>query len=185
MLSLHQTLSCWLRSLPYPFSSARMSHSGSRTPPHNPAISNVINSPHSTTSRPPLLDDLPSEHLSEDHGRPLVTPPSFEPQIAEPGSRRRAAPESSTDKPMAKRIRRESPEIRSRASRRSSSSASYSQDEMVAEKVKRPEPLVPTPTPPKKKRTRTLTTPHQSAVLHALLAKVSFFIGPLTPNLII
>lgn len=27
--------------------------------------------------------------------------------------------------------------------------------------------------PPKKKRTRTLTTPHQAAVLHALLAQVS------------
>lgn len=30
--------------------------------------------------------------------------------------------------------------------------------------------------PPKKKRTRTLTTPHQSAVLHALLAKVPRFL---------
>lgn len=29
---------------------------------------------------------------------------------------------------------------------------------------------------PKKKRTRTLTTPHQSAVLHALLAQVYFFV---------
>ncbi|KAG6848405.1 hypothetical protein H0H93_000475 [Arthromyces matolae] len=34
-----------------------------------------------------------------------------------------------------------------------------------------PEPSVP---PPKKKRTRTLTTPHQAAVLHALLAKSRF-----------
>jgi hypothetical protein len=36
-------------------------------------------------------------------------------------------------------------------------------------------PLPPPPPPPpaKKKRTRTLTTPHQSAVLHALLAQVS------------
>jgi hypothetical protein len=32
----------------------------------------------------------------------------------------------------------------------------------------------PQPQPAKKKRTRTLTTPHQSAVLHALLAQVSF-----------
>jgi hypothetical protein len=31
----------------------------------------------------------------------------------------------------------------------------------------------PPPQPAKKKRTRTLTTPHQSAVLHALLAQVS------------
>ena len=29
--------------------------------------------------------------------------------------------------------------------------------------------------PPKKKRTRTLTTPHQAAVLHALLAQVGLF----------
>lgn len=35
-------------------------------------------------------------------------------------------------------------------------------------------PSAPQPAPPKKKRTRTLTTPHQSAVLHALLAKVPF-----------
>lgn len=34
------------------------------------------------------------------------------------------------------------------------------------------EPTTPTPAP-KKKRTRTLTTPHQAAVLHALLAQVS------------
>lgn len=32
----------------------------------------------------------------------------------------------------------------------------------------------PTASPPKKKRTRTLTTPHQSAVLHALLAQSRF-----------
>ena len=37
-----------------------------------------------------------------------------------------------------------------------------------------PQPqLPPLPPPTKKKRTRTLTTPHQSAVLHALLAQVS------------
>jgi len=34
-----------------------------------------------------------------------------------------------------------------------------------------PPPTTP-PQPAKKKRTRTLTTPHQSAVLHALLAQV-------------
>lgn len=36
-----------------------------------------------------------------------------------------------------------------------------------------PRPATPPPPPPtKKKRTRTLTTPHQSAVLHGLLAQV-------------
>lgn len=39
------------------------------------------------------------------------------------------------------------------------------------------EPATPVP-PPKKKRTRTLTTPHQAAVLHALLAQVSTFLTP-------
>lgn len=59
---------------------------------------------------------------------------------------------------MAKRIRRLSPE-------HSSPSSDESQDDH--------KPDAPsTSAPPKKKRTRTLTTPHQSAVLHALLAQV-------------
>ena len=152
-----------------------MSHSGSRTPTHNPVTSNIINSPQSTTTRPQNIDEIPSEHPSENRSRPPVTPPSLEPQIAESSSRRRTASESPTDKPMAKRIRRESPELRDRASFHGSSSSSDSQSEKVVEKIKRPEPLASTTTttPPKKKRTRTLTTPQQSAVLHALLAKVS------------
>jgi hypothetical protein len=39
--------------------------------------------------------------------------------------------------------------------------------------------LPPQPQPAKKKRTRTLTTPHQSAVLHALLAQVSLKLSEL------
>ena len=153
-----------------------MSHSGSHTPTNNPTISNIIDS-QSTASRPQTLDDIRSdERLIEDRGRP-VTPPSLEPQIAESSSKRRTASESSTEKPMAKRIRRESPETQGRASRHNSSSSDL-QDDMVVEKAKRPEPLASTTTPPKKKRTRTLTTPQQSAVLHALLAKVSFSIDP-------
>ena len=38
--------------------------------------------------------------------------------------------------------------------------------------LSQPPPPSPLPLPAKKKRTRTLTTPHQSAVLHALLAQV-------------
>jgi hypothetical protein len=152
-----------------------MSHSGSHTPTNNPAISNIITSPQSSASRPQALDDTHSAPPSEHRGRPPVTPPALEPQIAESSSKRpTTAPDSSTDKPMAKRIRRDSPEPRGRPTRHKSSSSFDSQDEMLAEKVKRPEPLAPTTTPPKKKRTRTLTTPQQSAVLHALLAKVSF-----------
>ena len=58
----------------YRILSARMSNSGSRTPTHNPVIPNIIKSPQSTTSRPQILDDTPSERLFEDRGRP-VTPP--------------------------------------------------------------------------------------------------------------
>ena len=148
-----------------------MSHSGSHTPTNNPTIPNIIN-PQSSASRPQILDDIRSaEHLIEDLARPPVTSPSLEPQIAETSSKRRTASESSTEKPMAKRIRRESPESQGRASRHNSSSSDM-QDEMVVEKAKRAEPLASTTTPPKKKRTRTLTTPQQFAVLQALLAKV-------------
>lgn len=41
------------------------------------------------------------------------------------------------------------------------------------------------PPPPKKKRTRTLTTPHQSAVLHALLAQVSCCFWQWSPFIVI
>ena len=52
------------------------------------------------------------------------------------------------------------------------------------EKRRESDPLPAQPPPAKKKRTRTLTTPHQAAVLHALLAQVlgttSDYGGPLT-----
>ena len=44
-------------------------------------------------------------------------------------------------------------------------------DKMLANSASPSMPQLPPPV--KKKRTRTLTTPHQSAVLHALLAQVS------------
>lgn len=60
---------------------------------------------------------------------------------------------------------------------RSSPSASSSQGDMADNEMDMGTGSQPTeesaaPPPPKKKRTRTLTTPHQSAVLHALLAQV-------------
>ncbi|KAL4248988.1 hypothetical protein ABKN59_006411 [Abortiporus biennis] len=62
---------------------------------------------------------------------------------------------------------------------RSSPSASSSQgdmadNEMDAGTSSQPAEETAAPPPPKKKRTRTLTTPHQSAVLHALLAQSRF-----------
>ncbi|OBZ72894.1 hypothetical protein A0H81_06739 [Grifola frondosa] len=54
----------------------------------------------------------------------------------------------------------------------SSSQGDMADNEMEAGPRQPSEPANPAGPPPKKKRTRTLTTPHQSAVLHALLAQV-------------
>lgn len=76
---------------------------------------------------------------------------------------------------MAKRVRRESPfhraRVESHSSPESDSQDDMADNEMEVGKANRQETLPPS-APPKKKRTRTLTTPHQSAVLHALLAQV-------------
>lgn len=44
-----------------------------------------------------------------------------------------------------------------------------------------PSESAPEGPPPKKKRTRTLTTPHQAAVLHALLAQVRIVFATMLP----
>lgn len=84
---------------------------------------------------------------------------------------RRPSPDSP---PMAKRMRRQSPEDTSR------SQSSDSRSGMADTEPEGMSPYSETSSPPpvaplKKKRTRTLTTPHQSAVLHALLAQVRFY----------
>ncbi|PFH53619.1 hypothetical protein AMATHDRAFT_54824 [Amanita thiersii Skay4041] len=56
----------------------------------------------------------------------------------------------------------------------SSSSASALLSPAKQDSFPSPQPPQPPPPPPKKKRTRTLTTPHQAAVLHALLAQSRF-----------
>ena len=162
-----------------------MSKSRSPSPTHNfSSPPNIVNSPESTTSRPTLIEEQSTEPaLASDHRAQPITvllpsPPPRE--IPEPSSSKRPSShlvqsaEGSPKEPMAKRIRRASPETRESHS----SPASDSQDDMadnemdVGRLVDRPEPLPSTSAPPKKKRTRTLTTPHQSAVLHALLAQV-------------
>lgn len=52
-------------------------------------------------------------------------------------------------------------------------------NETEAERSQQSGVSAPTAPAPKKKRTRTLTTPHQSAVLQALLAKAFLFTHPL------
>ncbi|KIM44009.1 hypothetical protein M413DRAFT_17888 [Hebeloma cylindrosporum] len=165
-----------------------MSKSRSPSPTHNLSspLNNSRNSPESTTSRPKLIEEHPTEPLlaSDDRVQPITVSLSSPPpgETSEPSSSKRPSShivqsaEGSPKEPMAKRIRRASPETRESHS----SPASDSQDDMadnemdVGRLVDRPEPLPPTSAPPKKKRTRTLTTPHQSAVLHALLAQSRF-----------
>lgn len=164
---------------------AWMSKSRSPSATHNlSSPPNIANSPESTTSRPQIIEEHPAEPLpaSDHRAQPITVRLSSPPprEIPEPSSSKRPAShivesaEGSPQEPMAKRIRRVSPETRESHS----SPASDSQDDMadnemdVRRLVDRPQPLPPTSAPPKKKRTRTLTTPHQSAVLHALLAQV-------------
>ncbi|KIJ62415.1 hypothetical protein HYDPIDRAFT_41913 [Hydnomerulius pinastri MD-312] len=83
----------------------------------------------------------------------------------------------STRRP-AKRQRRHQPANmaaeRASPSSDSSSQSGMADNETEAERSQQSELSAPIAAPPKKKRTRTLTTPHQSAVLHALLAKSRF-----------
>ncbi|KII84916.1 hypothetical protein PLICRDRAFT_179242 [Plicaturopsis crispa FD-325 SS-3] len=93
--------------------------------------------------------------------------------------RRRATPdEDNPSQPRRKRMRRDRSEGRSEGEGRSSLSDSsqggIADNETEAERSQQ-SGLSPAAQPPlKKKRTRTLTTPHQSAVLHALLAESRF-----------
>ncbi|PPQ84958.1 hypothetical protein CVT25_004470 [Psilocybe cyanescens] len=84
----------------------------------------------------------------------------------------------SPEQSMAKRMRRDSLAPLGRPDDHSSPSSDSQDDdadtEMDLGQLHRPEPLPQTSVPPKKKRTRTLTTPHQSAVLHSLLAQSRF-----------
>jgi hypothetical protein len=83
---------------------------------------------------------------------------------------RRPSPDSP---PMAKRMRRQSPEDTSR-SQSSDSQSGMADTEEPEGMSPYSETSPPSVAPLKKKRTRTLTTPHQSAVLHALLAQVRY-----------
>ena len=91
--------------------------------------------------------------------------------------RRRGVRERTSEESMAKRIRQESPSASHKSklpsSPESDSQADLADNEMDAKAMDMKEQAPPAPVP-KKKRTRTLTTPHQSAVLHALLAQVGF-----------
>ncbi|KAF8230841.1 homeobox-domain-containing protein [Tricholoma matsutake] len=163
-----------------------MSKSRSATPKPNtfPSV-NISQSTESTTSRPRLHENTPSGDFFEGRERQLalrpVSPHSFHRPQPDPNSHASSSSslrlaETSADQPMSKRIRRESPQRR----QSSTSPSDDSQDEMAdtgtdtSRNQQSEAPQPPAKPQPKKKRTRTLTTPHQSAVLHALLAQSRF-----------
>ncbi|KAG6828040.1 hypothetical protein H0H92_009540 [Tricholoma furcatifolium] len=139
-----------------------MSISRSTTPTPNTFSTNLTPPSESTTSRtPPNREDqlqaLPSPQIHSLHPQSAPAP-------------------TSTDRRMAKRIQRE--QKVSKPDDESQSTSSDSQNESTDVHMGDAQPYGATdsavPPPPKKKRTRTLTTPHQAAVLHALLAKSRF-----------
>ncbi|TFK22515.1 hypothetical protein FA15DRAFT_514800 [Coprinopsis marcescibilis] len=86
--------------------------------------------------------------------------------------------EGELDQPYTKRIRRGSNEPSPDRAGRLASPSSDSQGGMAdSEAETKQGDENTTGPPPKKKRTRTLTTPHQAAVLHALLAQVRMTFG--------
>ncbi|KAF4622120.1 hypothetical protein D9613_009464 [Agrocybe pediades] len=161
-----------------------MSKSRSPSPPHNRLSLNIVQSPTPSTTSPSRPETL-ERHIPV-YREPLTVRLSPTPQGTQPAesssqqspTHRKRPAEVTSDDPMAKRIRRDFPMERGRVSGYSDP-LSDSQDEMAdsemdSQKTQRQEQLPLTSAPQKKKRTRTLTTPHQSAVLHALLAQSRF-----------
>lgn len=157
--------------------------SRSLTPTPNissPSSPNITSNPESTTLRPHTHENVPARPTAERAPHSPSRPThlhsfQFIPDSSAASSSRRRPSHSPPHQSMAKRLRRESPKIQGQNPR--SSPSSDSQDgmadtEMETARGQISETLPPTTAPQKKKRTRTLTTPHQSAVLHALLAQV-------------
>ncbi|KAJ7641777.1 hypothetical protein FB45DRAFT_900990 [Roridomyces roridus] len=156
-----------------------MSKSRSATP--TPNISTPTNNPSSSTptpSRTPTNDTTAttttqtafggSSHQSTSftHFHSFVSSQTSPDDLIH----RRPDPDSP---PMAKRMRRQSPENDTRSLSSDSQSGMADTEEAEATSPYS-ETSPPAVAPLKKKRTRTLTTPHQSAVLHALLAQSRF-----------
>lgn len=147
-----------------------------QAPSRRPEYDSQVPHSQSTAASPPqapspsrLTADLTSSHNSAQ------------------GSSHHSRPEQDVNTRRPTKRRRTSRLANMAAERASSSSDSSSQSGMAdneteAERSQHSERSAPQVTaPPKKKRTRTLTTPHQSAVLHALLAKVRRFLCIFSP----
>lgn len=133
--------------------------------------------PANITSKSSPSPQTPSRRPEYDRHRP----PTADLTCSHSSPQGHSPPEQDVSTTRRTKRQRTSRHANMAAERASSSSDSSSQSGMAdndteAEPSQHSERSAPQLTaPPKKKRTRTLTTPHQSAVLHALLAKVRRF----------
>ncbi|KAF9259451.1 homeobox-domain-containing protein [Marasmius fiardii PR-910] len=144
-------------------------HRSRSTIPTNNSPRNPSNTDQST-SRQQKHEQSPSPGE-----RPQRTTTSSPPPIPGP-SRTRPLPEdeSPEEPPMTKRLRRDSATQEKRSDRSSpSTDGGFADTEETGERQDSDKSKGASAAP-KKKRTRTLTTPHQSAVLHALLSQSRF-----------
>ena len=134
-------------------------HQQTRTSPQRqPSTSPPSRAPHSDPQPTPRASSPPR------HAAPQPSSSSAAPHID-------PAAASSSSEPQSGRRKRKQVE---RSSPSASSQGDMADTEMEAGPSKaQTSESAPEGPPPKKKRTRTLTTPHQAAVLHALLAQVS------------
>ncbi|KAF8829720.1 hypothetical protein HHX47_DHR2000242 [Lentinula edodes] len=148
-----------------------MSNLPSPQPVNNPNPTNTPSSEVPCTSR---TETHEVTIAAVDHNSPASSPPTFIQHSTLETDRSRIRPrEDDSEQPIAKRFRAETMSRQSDRSSPSSDSQGGMADTEEGEQSRRsPQPSEP----PKKKRTRTLTTPHQSAVLHDLLAQVSLHI---------
>ena len=154
--------------------------------PQIPSMSNSTptSSPPNTSYNPPSpfeAAEIPTPDTSPDtHGSARSTPLSRESSSdSVPKSQTWGAPPSAAHCLSTAPIElqhmedeRKGKDVSRTTSPSASSQGDMADNEMEAGSSTQPaEQTAPAP-PPKKKRTRTLTTPHQAAVLHALLAQV-------------
>ncbi|KAJ3874478.1 hypothetical protein F5051DRAFT_443277 [Lentinula edodes] len=146
-----------------------MSNLPSPQPVNNPNPTNTPSSEVPCTSR---TETHEVTIAAVDHNSPASSPPTFiQHSTLETDPSRIRPREDDSEQPIAKRFRAETMSRQSDRSSPSSDSQGGMADTEEGEQSRRsPQPSEP----PKKKRTRTLTTPHQSAVLHDLLAQSRF-----------
>ncbi|KAL4261088.1 Homeobox domain-containing protein [Pleurotus pulmonarius] len=158
-----------------------MSKSRSATPVPNLPI-NTPPTPKPSTSRLESNETVPYITPTTEHRRGRYTPPSYTSPSLQlhreaPSTSTRRPADSPPDEPSSKRRKKMTGRDAKSSSTRSSPSTD-SQDELADaehdvtahEHSAEAQPIAPV----RKKRTRTLTTPHQSSVLHALLAQSRF-----------